>query len=114
MRFNPPVTVASALLAAPTAPAWAGDASVDVVEVVDRRAAGACHANEAAGAKTDLPLRELRQAVRVMSRQNTFGGRLSLDIDSAFNRTFYTSSCQSNRVAPGARRSAVPGLQAKF
>lgn len=70
MRFNPSVTFAGALLAVPITPAWADDASVDVVEVVGRRAAGAYHANEAAGAKTDLPLRELPQAVRVMSRQS--------------------------------------------
>lgn len=39
------------------------------VEVVGRRAGGDYLAQEASGAKTDLPLRELPQAVRVMSRQ---------------------------------------------
>ena len=68
MRFHPSVTIAGTLLAVPLAPALAQQ--TDVVEVVGRRAAGAYHASEAAGAKTDLPLRELPQAVRVMSRQS--------------------------------------------
>jgi iron complex outermembrane recepter protein len=42
---------------------------VDTIEVVGRRQAGAYHADEATGTKTDLPLREVPQAVRVMSRQ---------------------------------------------
>lgn len=40
------------------------------VEVVGRRSAGSYHALEASGAKTDLPLRELPQAVRIMTRQS--------------------------------------------
>jgi iron complex outermembrane receptor protein len=44
----------------------------------------------------------------------TPGLRVSLDIDNLFDRTFYTSSYQSTWVAPGARRTAVLGLQAKF
>lgn len=44
-------------------------ADVPTVEVVGRRQSGTYHADEAFGAKTDLPLRELPQAVRVMSRQ---------------------------------------------
>lgn len=39
------------------------------VDVVGRLAGGAYYAQEASGAKSDLPLRELPQAVRVMSRQ---------------------------------------------
>src|SRR5260221_632014 len=39
------------------------------VEVVGRTASGAYHTDEAAGAKTDLPLRELPQSVRVITRQ---------------------------------------------
>lgn len=39
------------------------------VEVVGRTASGAYHAEEAAGAKTALPLRELPQSVRVITRQ---------------------------------------------
>src|SRR3989442_153747 len=39
------------------------------VEVVGRTASGAYHTDEAAGAKTDLPLRELPQSLRVITRQ---------------------------------------------
>ena len=39
------------------------------VEVVGRQQSGTYHAEEASGTKTELPLRELPQAVRVMSRQ---------------------------------------------
>lgn len=39
------------------------------IEVVGRRASDAYYADEASGTKTDLPLREVPQAVRVMSRQ---------------------------------------------
>jgi iron complex outermembrane receptor protein len=39
------------------------------IEVVGRRQSGAYHAEEASGTRTDLPLREVPQAVRVMSRQ---------------------------------------------
>ncbi|WP_151638797.1 TonB-dependent siderophore receptor [Noviherbaspirillum aerium] len=45
------------------------DASLPAVEVVGRRQSGSYHADEASGTKTDLPLRELPQAVRIMSRQ---------------------------------------------
>ncbi|BEP64898.1 pseudopaline transport outer membrane protein CntO (plasmid) [Variovorax sp. V213] len=44
-------------------------AQLSTVEVVGRTESGAYHADEAAGAKTDLPLRELPQSVRVVSRQ---------------------------------------------
>ena len=40
-----------------------------IVEVVGRSEAGAYDANDAAGAKTTLPLRELPQSVRVVTRQ---------------------------------------------
>ena len=43
--------------------------SLETVEVVGRRASGTYQANETAGAKTDLPLRELPQSVRVLPRQ---------------------------------------------
>jgi hypothetical protein len=39
------------------------------IDVVGRSASGAYHAEEAAGAKTDLPLRELPQSVRILTRQ---------------------------------------------
>ena len=47
------------------------DATADLstVEVVGRTESGAYQADEAAGAKTDLPLRELPQSVRVVTRQ---------------------------------------------
>ncbi len=45
------------------------DITLPAIEVVGRRQSGSYHADEASGTKTDLPLRELPQAVRVMSRQ---------------------------------------------
>ena len=56
-------------------PAWAADGDVitlptlSAVDVVGRSASGTYYADEAEGAKTSLPLRELPQSVRVMSRQ---------------------------------------------
>lgn len=47
----------------------AAEVALPTVEVVGKGTGGSYHANEAGGAKTDLPLRELPQAVRVMSRQ---------------------------------------------
>ena len=44
-------------------------AQLPTVEVVGRTESGAYHADEAAGAKTDLPLRELPQSVRIVTRQ---------------------------------------------
>ncbi|MBT2304987.1 TonB-dependent siderophore receptor [Variovorax paradoxus] len=44
-------------------------AQLSTVEVVGRTESGAYHADEAAGAKTDLPLRELPQSVRIVTRQ---------------------------------------------
>lgn len=55
--------------------AWAADGDVitpptmSAVDVVGRSASGTYYADEAEGAKTSLPLRELPQSVRVMSRQ---------------------------------------------
>jgi iron complex outermembrane receptor protein len=42
---------------------------LDAIEVVGRSLSGTYYADEAAGAKTALPLRELPQSVRVLSRQ---------------------------------------------
>lgn len=50
-------------------PVLAQDAQLSAVEVVGRTASGAYHAEEAAGAKTELPLRELPQSVRIVTRQ---------------------------------------------
>lgn len=50
-------------------PTTAPAATLPSVEVVGRRQSGAYHADEASGTKSELPLRELPQAVRVMSRQ---------------------------------------------
>ncbi|PZQ00908.1 MAG: TonB-dependent siderophore receptor [Variovorax paradoxus] len=50
-------------------PVLAQDAQLSTVEVVGRTASGAYHAEEAAGAKTELPLRELPQSVRIVTRQ---------------------------------------------
>jgi len=43
--------------------------TLDTVEIVGRATSGVYHAEEAAGAKSDLPLRELPQSVRVITRQ---------------------------------------------
>ncbi|CAN7676375.1 TonB-dependent siderophore receptor [Acidovorax sp. LjRoot117] len=67
--------VAVASLFASINPAFAADGDVitpptlSAVDVVGRSASGAYYADEAEGAKTTLPLRELPQSVRVMSRQ---------------------------------------------
>ncbi|XAH21849.1 TonB-dependent siderophore receptor [Xylophilus sp. GW821-FHT01B05] len=62
--FSSPALV----LAADDAPA-AEAASLATIDVVGRSASGTYHADEAAGAKTDLPLRELPQSVRSVTRQ---------------------------------------------
>jgi iron complex outermembrane receptor protein len=67
-----PTALAAALCA--SASALAQTAPTDVptlstIDVVGRSASGAYHADEAAGAKTDLPLRELPQSVRIVTRQ---------------------------------------------
>jgi iron complex outermembrane receptor protein len=49
--------------------AVAGSPATATIEVVGRRQSGAYHAAEAAGAKSELPLRELPQSVRVVTRQ---------------------------------------------
>jgi iron complex outermembrane receptor protein len=60
-----PAIAATATAAAAGSPA----AELATVEVVGRTESGAYHADEAAGAKTDLPLRELPQSVRIVTRQ---------------------------------------------
>jgi len=60
-----PAIAATATTAAAGSPA----AELATVEVVGRTESGAYHADEAAGAKTDLPLRELPQSVRIVTRQ---------------------------------------------
>lgn len=45
------------------------ESELSTVEVVGRTESGAYHSEEAAGAKTDLPLRELPQSVRIVTRQ---------------------------------------------
>jgi iron complex outermembrane receptor protein len=45
------------------------EAQMSVIEVVGRQESGAYHAEEAAGAKTELPLRELPQSIRTVTRQ---------------------------------------------
>ncbi|MDQ0003901.1 iron complex outermembrane receptor protein [Variovorax boronicumulans] len=54
---------------APPAPSAAAQGQLTTVEVVGRTESGAYHADEAAGAKSDLPLRELPQSVRIVTRQ---------------------------------------------
>jgi len=71
-----PLTLAvAALFTTPSLVLAAGDAppteagSLATIDVVGRSASGTYHADEAAGAKTDLPLRELPQSVRSVTRQ---------------------------------------------
>ena len=59
---------AIATLFASPAVAFAAN-ELSTVEVVGRTESGAYHADEASGAKTDLPLRELPQSVRIVTRQ---------------------------------------------
>ncbi|WP_157268997.1 TonB-dependent siderophore receptor [Azohydromonas aeria] len=60
---------AQAQAQAEPAPAPAEAAELPSITVVGRSASGAYHADEAQGAKTELPLRELPQSVRVITRQ---------------------------------------------
>ena len=80
MSFHPyrgarapiPFTFAMAALSCGSAmaqPAAENAPQLSTVEIVGRTESGAYHAEEAAGAKTDLPLRELPQSVRVVTRQ---------------------------------------------
>lgn len=66
--FRLPALLALVPIFAAAASSDGGD--ISIVEVAGRRVAGAYHAVEASGAKVDLPLRELPQAVRVMTRQS--------------------------------------------
>lgn len=63
----------AALFAGPTMAQSSGagpePAQLSTIEVTGRTESGAYHADEAAGAKTELPLRELPQSVRVVTRQ---------------------------------------------
>jgi iron complex outermembrane receptor protein len=69
----PLALAAAALFAGPAIAQSSGAgpeaAQLSTVEVVGRTESGAYHADEAAGAKTDLPLRELPQSVRIVTRQ---------------------------------------------
>ena len=67
-----PVAIAAAGLFG--LPAWSqtgasGASELSTVEVVGRTESGAYHSDEVSGAKTELPQRELPQAVRVVGRQ---------------------------------------------
>ncbi len=66
-----PLTLAMAALSCGSAMAQTTDSApqLSTVEIVGRTESGAYHAEEAAGAKTDLPLRELPQSVRIVTRQ---------------------------------------------
>jgi iron complex outermembrane receptor protein len=63
------VAVAGLATAAQAQTAADAAATLPAVEVVGRTASGAYHAGDAAGAKTELRLRELPQSVRVLTRQ---------------------------------------------
>jgi iron complex outermembrane receptor protein len=72
-RLLPPALAAASLFAGPafaqstTKPQ--ATAELSTIEVIGRTESGAYHSEEAAGAKTDLPLRELPQSVRIVTRQ---------------------------------------------
>ncbi len=70
MTLHPAYLVPAALALAPACLFAAEGAPLQSIEVVGRRAGGAYHSLDASGTKTDLPLKELPQAVRVMSRQS--------------------------------------------
>ena len=65
------LSLPSTLLAQSTSPSNTDDGitELDALEVVGRQDAGAYYADETSGAKSHLPLRELPQSVRVLSRQ---------------------------------------------
>jgi len=64
-----PVLVAVAALLAQGATAQTGVGQLATVEVIGDAEADGLRASEAAGAKTDMPLQQLPQAVRVVTRQ---------------------------------------------
>jgi iron complex outermembrane receptor protein len=74
-----PIAFAIAVLSSPSqaqntpanvpANARTTEATLPAVEVVGRRTGGSYHADDASGTKSELPLREIPQSVRVMSRQ---------------------------------------------
>jgi iron complex outermembrane receptor protein len=68
---RPILLAVAALLSPPLLAQTAGNTATELptVEIVGRTDSGTYHADEAAGAKTDLPLRELPQSVRTVTRQ---------------------------------------------
>lgn len=68
--MHPAIALPALLALAPVSVLAADGGDISVVEVAGRRVAGAYHATEASGTKTELPLRELPQAVRIMTRQS--------------------------------------------
>jgi len=71
-------------------------------------------AAQAAGGKTAFELPAYTTAKLVAYWELAPRLRLSLDVDNLFDRTYYTSSSQATWVSPGAARSIVLGLQAKY
>ncbi|WP_395322051.1 TonB-dependent siderophore receptor [Variovorax sp. UC74_104] len=61
--------VAGPAIAQPSSASPAAEGELKPIDVVGRSESGAYHAEEAAGAKSDLPLRELPQSVRIVTRQ---------------------------------------------
>jgi iron complex outermembrane receptor protein len=71
-RLLPPALAVAALFAGPVfaqSPEAPATAELSTIEVIGRTESGAYHSEEAAGAKTELPLRELPQSVRIVTRQ---------------------------------------------
>lgn len=68
---RPILLAIAALLSPPLVAQTASNSTAELptVEIVGRTDSGTYHADEAAGAKTELPLRELPQSVRTVTRQ---------------------------------------------
>lgn len=71
-RLLPPALAVATLFAGPVfaqSPEAPAAPELSTIEVIGRTESGAYHSEEAAGAKTELPLRELPQSVRIVTRQ---------------------------------------------
>ena len=81
---------------------------------VGRRLGEARTARQVAAGQGVLSLPAYTTAKLVAYWQLNSRLRLSLDVDNLFDRTYYPNSYQSTWVTPGAARSIVLGVQAKY
>jgi hypothetical protein len=94
--------------------------TLDRIEEVGRSLSGTYYADEAAGAKTALPLRELPQSVRVLSRQAIddlgalrFSGQANLEAVHSERARHVTRAAQIDELVLQLQRHAdLPGLGA--